>query len=67
MTSAEALTLLRESRDAEHDAPIWTDNGVTLEQHAWRAGVRVEYVHVDLSKWRTERRTVDGKGAADVL
>lgn len=53
-----ALSLLRESRDAER---IWADNGRTIAQLAQTAAVRVEYVHVDLTKLVCERRTVDGR------
>jgi len=62
VTAAEALALLRASRDADHDAPIWTDNGATVTALARRAGVRVEYVHVDLRTLETTRRVVEGKG-----
>ena len=59
MTPAEtALSLLRASRDAERDAPIWHDNGRTVARLAETAGVRVVYVHVDLTALATEFRTV---------
>ena len=62
MTPAEALALLRDSRDAEHDAPIWHDGGATVTALARRAGVRVEYVHVNLRTLETTRRIVEGEG-----
>ena len=65
MTAAEALAPLRDSRDAEHDAPIWHDRGATVTALARRAGARVEYVHVNLRTLETTRRTVEGKGAND--
>ena len=63
-TASTALHLLRESRDADHDAPIWADNGATVRRLAASAGVTVRYVHVDLSSLTTEYRTIEpGKGA----
>ena len=57
-TPAEtALALLRESRDG---ARIWHDNGETIERLARTAGVRVEYVQVDLTALTCERRVVEG-------
>ena len=58
-TASTALHLLRESRDADHDAPIWADNGATVRMLAEAAGVTVTYVHVDLSALTTERRVVE--------
>ena len=49
---------LTASRDAEHDAPIWHDRGRTVTALAHTAGVRVEYVHVDMSRQTVERREV---------
>ena len=63
MTPAEALARLRESRDADHDAPIWGDNGRSARMLAEAAGVTVTYVHVNLSALTTERRTVNPKEA----
>lgn len=62
--AATALSLLRESRDGEPDAParIWHDNGRTITALARAAGVKVTYVHVDLATPTTELRTVDGTG-----
>ena len=65
MTPAEALTRLRASRDADHDAPIWGDNGRSVAMLAEAAGVTVTYVHVNLSALTTERRVVEGKGEKD--
>ena len=63
-TASTALHLLCASRDADHDAPIWADNGATVRRLAASAGVTVRYVHVDLSSLTTEYRTVEpGKGA----
>ena len=63
-TASTALHLLRASRDADHDAPIWADNGATVRRLAASAGVTVRYVHVDLSSLTTEYRTIEpGKGA----
>ena len=62
MTPAEALAVLRNSRDDEHDAAIWHDNGRTIRRLAQAAGVRVEYVHVDLTAQTTVRRVVDANG-----
>ena len=59
MTPAEALARLRESRDADHDAPVWGDDGRSVRMLAEAAGVRVEYVHVNLSSLTTERRVVE--------
>ena len=63
MTPAEALTRLRASRDADHDAPIWGDDGRSVRMLAEAAGVRVEYVHCNLTALTTERRTVEPKEA----
>ena len=58
MTPAEtALALLRESRDG---ARIWHDDGRTIERLARDAGVRVEYVHVNLCALMCEHRTIEG-------
>ena len=65
MTASEALARLRASRDADHDAPIWGDNGRSARMLAEAAGVTVTYVHVNLSALTTERRVVEGKGAND--
>ena len=62
MTSGEALRTLRQSRDAERDAAIWHDDGCTIARLAALAGVRVEFVTVDLRTLTTQRRTV-GEGA----
>ena len=51
---------LLHSRDDEHDAPIWHDNGRTIRRLAQAAGVRVGYAHVDLTALARERRVVDG-------
>ena len=59
MTASEALARLRASRDADHDAPIWGDDGRSVRMLAEAAGVRVEYVHCDLAALTTERRTVE--------
>ena len=64
-TASTALHLLRESRDADHDAPVWADNGRSVRMLAEAAGVRVEYVHCNLTALTTERRTVEPKGAND--
>lgn len=62
VTASEALARLRDSRDAEHDAPVWGDRGRSVAMLARAAGVRVDYVHVELGrKWTVERRTVDGR------
>lgn len=53
---------LLHSRDDEHDAPIWHDNGRTIRRLARTAGVRVEYLHVDLTAQTTVRRVVDADG-----
>ena len=59
MTTAEtALSLLRESRDGSR---IWYDNGETITRLAREAGVRVEYVRVDLRALTCERRIVEGE------
>lgn len=59
MTRADALAQLAASRDAEHDALVWHDGGRTITRLAHLAGVRVEYVHVDLAKQVSERRIVE--------
>jgi len=56
---------LLHSRDDEHDAPIWHDNGRTIRRLAQAAGVRVEYAHVDLTAQTTEYKTVEPKQEAD--
>lgn len=61
MTPAEALARLRDSRDAEHDAPVWGDRGRSVAMLARAAGVRVVFVHCDLTAQTVERRTVDGR------
>lgn len=58
---AFALADLRESETAEHDAPIWFDNGEMVQMLANTARVLVEYVHVDLATLQTTYRTVDGR------
>lgn len=55
-----ALSMLRASRDAEHDAPIWTDHGATATRLAGTARVRVEYLHCDLTAQTCTRRVVGG-------
>ena len=65
MTPAEALARLRDSRDGDHDAPVWADNGRSVRMLAAAAGVTVTYVHVDLTALTTERRVVEGKGGED--
>ncbi len=60
--TTDALATLRHSRDDEHDAPIWHDNGRTIRRLAQAAGVRVEYLHVDLTAQTTVRRVVDADG-----
>jgi hypothetical protein len=58
MTPADtALALLRESRDGER---IWHDDGETITRLARTAGVRVEYVRVNLTALTCERRIVEG-------
>ena len=57
-TSDTALSLLRESRD---EGRIFTDDGATITRLAQAAGVRVEYVRVDLRALTCERRTVEPK------
>ena len=59
MTPADALAQLTASRDAERDAPVWHDGGRRIAALAHLAGVRVEYVHVDLSKQTVKRRIVE--------
>lgn len=65
MTASEALARLRASRDADHDAPIWADNGRSVAMLAEAAGVTVTYVHVNLSALTTERRTINPKEGGD--
>ena len=65
MTPAEALARLRESRDADHDAPVWGDDGRSVRMLAEAAGVTVTFVHCDLTTLTTEWRVVEGKGAND--
>ena len=57
MTPAAALALLRESQDGE-PARIFHDHGRTVTALAHDAGVRVVYVHVDMSRQTVERREV---------
>ena len=58
MTPADtALSLLRESRDGSR---IWHDDGATITRLAREAGVRVEYVRVNLRALTSERRIVEG-------
>jgi hypothetical protein len=59
MKPAEALAILRASANAEHDAPIWNDDGRTITQLAHEVGWRVAFVHVDLTERTTELRTVE--------
>lgn len=61
MTPAEALSALLESRDAEHDAPVWADGGRTITHLARVAGVRVTFAHCDLRELTTTYRTIDGR------
>lgn len=56
----DALATLRQSRDADHDAPIWHDKGRTIARLAREAGVRIEYVHVDLRALTVTRRALEG-------
>jgi hypothetical protein len=64
---AFALADLRESAEATQDAPVWFDNGESVQALANTARVLVQYVHVDMSAGTTEYRTVDGReGAAAV-
>ena len=65
MTPAEALRLLRQSRDAERDAPVFTDNGRTVAQLAHAAGVTVTFAHVDLTAQTTEYRTVNERSKSE--
>lgn len=60
-TSDTALSMLRDSRDAERNARIFDDDGATITRLAEAAGVRVEYVRVDLRALTCERRTVEPK------
>lgn len=60
--AATALSILRESRDAERDAPIWRDNGRTVAHLAQAAGVVVTYAHCDLTRLATEYRTAGKTG-----
>ena len=62
MTRAEALALLRESRDGLR---IFTDDGATVTRLAQEAGVTVTYIHVNLTTLTTKRRVVEGKGEKD--
>ena len=62
-TSAYTATrMLLDSRDGQ-PAAIWHDNGRTVGRLARTAGVRVVYVHCDLTAGTCEYRTVEG-GAA---
>jgi hypothetical protein len=56
--------MLRASRDGE-PAAIWHDNGESVQALANTAGVRVTFVHVDLTAQTTEYRTA-GAVAVDV-
>ncbi len=68
MTPAEALARLAASRDAEHDAPVWGDNGRSVAMLAATAGVAVTYVHARLGReMTTEYRTVEGDDNAPFL
>ena len=58
---AFALADLRESATAEQDAPIWFDNGESVQALANTARVLVTYAHVDLTTGTTEYRTADGR------
>jgi hypothetical protein len=57
---------LSESAEAEQDAPVWFDNGESVQALARTARVLVQYVHVDLTTGTTEHRTVDGREGAAV-
>lgn len=61
---AFALADLRESATAEQDAPIWFDNGESVQALANTARVLVQYVHVDLTTGEVEHRTADGREVA---
>lgn len=62
-TSAYTATrMLLDSRDGQ-PAAIWHDNGRTIGRLARTAGVRVTFVHCDLTAGTCEYRTVEG-GAA---
>ena len=58
-TASTALHLLRASRDADHDAPIWGDNGRSARMLAEAAGVTVTFLHCDLSTGEVEYREVN--------
>lgn len=58
-TASTALHLLRASRDADHGAPIWADNGATVRRLAEAAGVTVTFLHCDLSTGEVEYREVN--------
>ena len=61
-TSDTALSMLADSRDGERDeGRIFDDDGATITRLAEAAGVRVEYVRVDLRALTCERRTVEPK------
>lgn len=64
MTPAEAMALLRQSRDAEHNAPIWDDDGDTVTKLAQLAGTTVTYATVDLTEMETIYTTVNAKETA---
>ena len=64
MTPTEAMALLRQSRDAEHNAPIWHDDGQTVTQLAQLAGTTVTYATVDLTEMETIYTTVNTKETA---
>ena len=64
MTPAEALRLLRQSRD-DTPALVWHDNGRTVAQLAHTAGVRVEYIHCDLTAQTCERRVMNERSKSE--
>ena len=59
-TSDTALSMLAESRDGER---IFDDDGATITRLAEAAGVRVEYVHVDVRALTCERRVTGADGS----
>ena len=62
---AYALADLHESATAAQDAPIWFDNGESVQALANTAGVKVTYAHVELGHAMTvEYRTADGREVA---
>ena len=64
MTPTEAMAILLDSRDAEHDAPIWHDDGATVTRLARTARVVVTFATVDLTEMETIYRTVNAKEEA---